>query len=280
MNQEIRSTICPNCRRLVSMDGSPCPYCGLRNPGSRWRNNFLTQGALGGENLTRSIIFVCVGMFVLSLLLNPSSTRFSMNHLSFLSPGSRSLILLGATGALPIGELHRWWTLLTANYLHGGILHILFNMMAFRQIAPLVIQEYGAYRTFSIFTLSGVGGYLVSYLAGISLTLGASAAICGLIGAALYYGKSRGGFFGQMVYQQLSGWVIGLFLFGFLIPGIDNWAHGGGLACGILTGFLLGYQERTPETFFHKILAAICLVATLGALALAVISALFISFRF
>jgi rhomboid protease GluP len=104
----------------------------------------------------------------------------------------------------------------------------------------LVIREYGTHRMIVIYTLSGVGGFLVSYLAGVGFTIGASAAVCGLIGAALYYGKSRGGIYGQAVYRQVGGWALGIVLFGLLVPGINNWAHGGGMAAGILMGLLSG----------------------------------------
>jgi len=231
---------------------------------------------LNGDQLIRNIILLNAFLFILSILMNPTSIGLSMNPFSFLSPGDRSLLLLGATGRLPIDRFGRWWTLLSANYLHAGILHILFNMMAFSQIAPLIVQEYGTYRMISIFTLSGVGGYVVSYFAGIPFTLGASAALCGLIGAALYFGKSRGGSFGRMVYQQLGGWVLGIFLFGFFFPGINNWAHGGGLVCGILMGFLLGYRERVAENQFHRVLGGFCVVATVGTLLWAVGSSLII----
>lgn len=263
------SILCPNCRWLISLDEERCPHCGLRSPGSRWKNLTLGRGLLGPDRIVANIIAVNVGMFILSILLSPGSIGFS--GLSFLSPGTRSLLVLGATGTIPIGQLHRWWTLLSASFLHGGIIHILFNMIALRQIAPFVIQEYGAYRMFSIFTIGGVGGFLVSYLAGVPLTLGASAAICGLIGSALYFGKSRGGQYGQMVYQQIGGWAIGIFVFGFLVPGINNWAHGGGLLSGVIAGFLLGYQEKSPENFHHKLIALVCALATIGALLLAVV---------
>ncbi len=260
------SILCPNCRRLISTDEQHCPYCGLRNPGSRWKNISLGRGLLGPDRIVINIISVNAAMFVLSILINPVSIGFSANPLSFLSPGSKSLLLLGATGTVPIDQFHRWWTVLSANYLHGSILHILFNMMALRQIGPLIVREYGSYRMVSIYTLSGVGGYLASYLAGVPFTIGASAAVCGLIGSALYFGKSRGGQFGQEVYQQVGGWAIGIFIFGFLIPGINNWAHGGGILCGALTGFLLGYQEKNVENFYHRFLGVICVLATLAAL--------------
>jgi rhomboid protease GluP len=277
-SHERRSMLCPNCGRLISMDESHCPHCGLRNPGSRWRGYLAPQGLLQKDQLIRNVIYLNAAMFILSLVLNPTSTGFSMNPFDFLSPGNRSLLLLGATGTIPIDRLHRWWSLLSANYLHGSILHILFNMIAFRQIAPLIVQEYGAYRTVSIFTLSGVGGYLVSYFAGVNFTIGASAAVCGLIGAALYFGKSRGGYFGQTVYRQVGGWAIGIFAFGFLFPGINNWAHGGGLLCGMLGGLILGYQERKAETYSHKLLAGVCVLATLGTLIWAACSSFILLF--
>jgi rhomboid protease GluP len=162
----------------------------------------------------------------------------------------------------------------SASYLHGGILHIFFNMVALRQIGLLVVQEYGACRMMTIYTLGGVIGFWISYLAGVPLTIGASAAVCSLIGAALYYGKSRGGTYGQAIYRQVGGWVMGLFLFGFMIPGINNWAHGGGIGAGILTGFLLGYKEKNRERFFHRVLAIGCLSVTGIILLWAVVSAL------
>jgi rhomboid protease GluP len=260
------SILCPNCRRLVSIDEERCPHCGLRHPGSRWKNVSLGWKLFASDRIVTNVIALNVLMFLLSILIHPGSTGFSINPLNFLSPGTRSLILLGATGTIPIARFHMWWSLLSANYLHGSILHILFNMIALWQIGPLIVQEFGAYRMFAIFTLSGIGGFAISYLAGIPLTIGASAAICGLIGAALYFGKSRGGQYGQMVFHQIIGWVIAIFVFGFLVSGINNWAHGGGLVCGALTGYLLGYQEKKAENFSHKLLGVSCAVATIAVL--------------
>lgn len=277
-NRNAHSILCPNCRKLISFDETVCPHCGLRDPGSRFKSMLTAGFFFSPERVITNIIVINAVMFLLSLVINPASTGFSMNPLSFLSPGSRSLLLLGATGRIPIDQFHRWWSLLSANYLHGSILHILFNMMALWQIGPLILQEYGSYRMISIFTFSGVGGYLVSYWAGIPFTIGASASVCGLIGAALYFGKSRGGYFGQMVYRQVGGWALGIFAFGFLVSGINNWAHGGGLLFGILTGFIMGYHEREPENFVHRLTAGICVFATLAVLIWAVATSFMIVF--
>jgi rhomboid protease GluP len=209
-------------------------------------------------------------MYFLSLLMNPTQLGLSSNPLVFLSPSNRALLLLGSTGTIPIDQGQGWWTLVSANYLHGGILHILFNMVAFYQIGPLVLREYGVSRLITIYTLGGVIGFFVSYLAGVRFTLGASAAVCSLIGASLYFGKSRGGTYGHAIYKQISGWVVGIFLFGFLVPGINNWGHGGGMVAGILFGFLLGYQEKSKENQVHKMLATLCVVVTVGVLLWAV----------
>lgn len=270
-----RSILCPHCRKLISVDEPRCPHCGIAKPGAWWKNNVGARIFFGTDQLIKMVIYVNVAMYIISLLLHPWSSSFSINPFALLSPSNKSLMLLGATGTIPIDRLHRWWTLISANYLHGGIFHILFNMIAFSQIAPLVLREYGAYRMVTLFTLSGVIGFFVSYLAGITLTIGASAAVCGLIGASLYYGKSRGGVYGQTIYKQIGGWALGIFLFGFLMPGINNWGHGGGMCAGAVLGFLLGYRERVRERLIHKILASACVVVTILILGWAVVSSIY-----
>jgi rhomboid protease GluP len=270
-----RSMLCPNCRKLISGDDSVCPYCGLKNPTSTWQR-LIGRGLHDGDQLLKILIGVNIVMFAFSLLLSARSTSFALNPLSFLSPDNRSLLLLGASGYIPIVRLHRWWSLVSANYLHGSILHIFFNMFALRQLGPLVLHEYGNSRMIIIYTLSGVFGFFISYLARVPLTIGASAAVCGLIGAALYFGKSRGGIYGQTVYRQIGGWAIGIFMFGFLVPAINNWAHGGGMLAGAVLGFLLGYQEKRRESHGQKI-AALCCVGITG---LVLLWAIFSSFFF
>lgn len=267
MNRSSRnSMLCPNCRKLISEDESKCPYCGIPTPGSRWKNNLLTRGWGTGDKVIRLIIYTNVIMYVLSLVLNPSRMGLGFNPMGMFAPSQNSLAVLGATGSYLMNSTSGWWTLISANYLHGSILHILFNMIALYQISPLIAQLYGAYRFFAIYTLSGVFGFWVSYMAGIPLTIGASAALCGLIGAALYYGRHRGGFFGQAIYRQVGGWALFILLFGFLVPGINNWAHIGGMLSGALLGFLLGYQERSQERLFHRLLAASCMLLTAAVL--------------
>ncbi len=257
-----KAILCPRCRRLVGSEETVCSWCGASRANPWWRAVAFLRGSLGDDWLVQSIIIVNVVFYVLSLLLTEHQS-FTLNPLAFLAPGQTSLLLLGASGTVPVDEFGRYWSFLSANYLHGGLLHIAFNMMALRQVAPMVIQEFGVSRMFTIYTIGGIGGYILSYLAGVPLTIGASASICALIGALLFYGKSRGGTYGAMVYREVGGWVIGLFLFGFIVPGINNWGHGGGIISGILLGLLLGYNETRRETPLHRFLAIACGLATI-----------------
>jgi len=272
--QHRNSLLCPNCRRLISRDIPRCPHCGLRRPGAWWKNTPLFAGFADEYRLIKIIIYINIGMYILSLLTSSHGVSLSANPFRFLSPDNRSLIILGATGTIPIIQFHNWSSLIAANYLHGGLMHILFNMIALWEIGPLAVNEYGSYRTFVIYTIGGVGGFFLSFLAGVSLTIGASAAICALLGAILYYGKSRGGTYGRQVFRQGGGWAIAIFVFGLLVPGINNWGHGGGMAAGALLGYLLGYRERRPENIRHKFLAVGCAIITVLVLAGAALNGL------
>jgi len=240
----------------------------MPRPKGLWRIFSLTYD---GDWLVKAILTLNIAFYLFSLLVG--SRNISTNPLTLLSPDPMDLMRLGATGTIPI-RAGRFWSLVSASYLHGGIIHIFFNLMALRQIAPMVIQEYGASRMFIIYTLGGVFGFWLSYLVGVPFTIGASAAVCGLIGSLLYFGKSRGGTYGAAVYREVSGWVVGLILFGLVVPGINNWGHGGGIIGGILLGALLGYEERRRETFTHRVLAMLCGVGTILILVWAAFSAL------
>lgn len=266
MSTERKSILCPNCRKLISSDEPSCPYCGLNRPGMLNTSGFI-RNLLITFDPVKALIYINIVFYVFSLLLNPGGIFSGGGGIfNFLSPSNKSLFLLGATGTIPVFQFHHYWTLISASFLHGSILHILFNMMALAQLGPFVLREFGLYRFLNIYVLTGIAGYIVSILFGVPFTIGASASLCGLIGAIIYYGKSRGGYYGQAIYKQAMGWVAGLIIFGLLISGINNWAHGGGLLSGIGLAFLMGYNDKKQETVRHKLLAYACILITTGVL--------------
>lgn len=222
------------------------------------------------------IIYTNAIMFFICLIYSGKNMILSFNPFYAFTPSTDILIFLGASGRIPIIKFEAWSSLITANWLHGGLLHILFNMMALKTLAPLVMKEFGLFRMFSIFTLSGMAGFLLSYFGNVNLTIGASSGLCGLIGAALFFGKSRGGSWGQVVYKQTSGWVVSLLLIGFLVPNINNWGHGGGLVTGILLGWIFGYNENRAENIFDKLLAVFFVGITFWLLGKSVVQGFFL----
>jgi rhomboid protease GluP len=184
---------------------------------------------------------------------------------------------LGTSGAVPVFVNGMWWTVLSAGWLHGGVLHILFNMMAFRQIAPAIADIYGGPRLVIIYTISSVCGFLLSSLAGAymppvpilggaSFTLGASAAIFGLLGALMHYGR-RGG--SSIMRAQVTSYAVSMFVFGLIMPGIDNYAHAGGFLGGYLASAWLDPLKKPSVN--HMIGALACLLATVLAIAASII---------
>jgi rhomboid protease GluP len=268
--------LCPRCRKFISADEPTCPYCGLRRPGAQ-RILQSSLSFLFSADPVKVIISINAVLFILSLLVTPTFQGLGLNPLTLLSPSERSLLIMGATGTMPINGYGSWWTLVSASYLHGGILHIFFNMMALMQLGPFVLSVYGLYRFILLYVLTGIVGFFLSYLAGIPVTIGASASICGLIGAILYYGKSRGGYFGDVIYRQAMGWTVGLIFFG-LLPGINinNWAHGGGLLSGLLVGYLVGYEEKRVENNIHRFLAFSAFMITALILAWVLVRAFYV----
>ena len=150
-----------------------------------------------------------------------------------------------------------------------------------RNLAPGTAQMYGPARTVIIYVASALAGFLASsvagaflpflpsFLRGAGFTVGASAPIFGLLGALLHYGR-RGG--SSHVTQQAKSLAIVLLIFGFVMPGVDNWAHLGGLGGGYLTAKLL--DPLKPERGDHAFVALACLAASILAIVASVVEGL------
>jgi membrane associated rhomboid family serine protease len=262
------STLCPSCRKLVSVNADVCPHCGARRPGMFGFGPALSR--LFGSQLDPVTIIpvFCVATYVIALLLDLRSITHGMGGgmLGLLAPTPDALWLLGATE--PRDLVVRPWTMLTAIYLHGGILHIVFNMMWVRNLAPPVQQVFGSARFFVIWTIAGAVGFLASDVAplfGVGralMSVGASGSIFGLMAALIVHGRATGQ---TMMTRQLVTWAVVLGAMGFILPGVDNFAHIGGFAGGWGSATLL-YRPLGPGGNRRMGMAAIVLgVVTAGA---------------
>lgn len=261
--QRTGSSLCYRCGKLNRVDAAECFYCGARRPGL-WGFAPLAGRLVGRLDFAGAVTVVCVALYFVSILLDPAAAFRARNPFDMLAPSDRALVRLGMAGAAPWAA-GWWWTLITGVYLHGSLLHIVFNLLWVRQLAPAVEQLFGRARLVVIYTVAGVLGFVVSNLVGIRFTLGASGAVFGLLGAMVAYGRSRGGVFGVAVLRQYGQWALFIFIASFFLAGVNNWGHAGGFAGGYLAASALGHLERRPERGVDRL-------AALGAVAVTVLS--------
>jgi rhomboid protease GluP len=270
--QKTGSVLCPACGQLVGVNDPRCFHCGRLRPGlfgfAAWFRDF-------GNDLGFApfVMWTCGALSIAMLVVGREGIE-SAGLLSLLSPGGKTLFLFGASGAMPVFRLGRWWTVLSAPWLHAGILHLAFNMMAVRDLVPAVSHLYGAARTVLIYVAAGVSGALLSstiaqYLPALAMvrlgavmTVGASGAIFGLLGALFHYGW-RGG--NRGLRELAVRWSLSGLVFGFVVPHVDNACHLGGLLGGYLAARLL--DPLKPERTDHVVAAILCLVASAAAIA-------------
>jgi len=187
--------------------------------------------------------------------------------------------VFGASGAVPVFAAGRWWTVLSAGWLHAGLLHVAMNMYWVWQMGPGITELFGPSRTVIIYTVGGVAGFTLSSVAGAyfpslpflgtaGFTVGASAPVFGLIGALYHYGKTTS----SAVKQMAVSIMLQALVFGLLIRGIDNYAHIGGFLGGYLTSQFL--NPMTRERGDHTIIALACLIATVIAIVASIITGL------
>jgi rhomboid protease GluP len=265
------SVICTSCGVLVGVNDDTCYNCGRRNPGLWGYGPALRRLGtdLGFVNLVTAGTVI---MYLLSLVMSRDGAQIG------LSPGGYALRILGASGWSPVFEFGWWWTVLTAGWLHGGPLHIFFNVLWIRQLGPEIANLYGPGRMILIYVVAGIVGFTFSSVMfflpipffGAAMTVGASASIFGMLGALVHYGRRMGrSYIGQAGLQ----YALFMGILGF-IPGmnIDNGAHLGGFAGGYLASMILDPQKK--ERIDHIAAALVALVLTFAAIVYTVISAL------
>jgi rhomboid protease GluP len=255
--------MCPNCRAFITTSDRVCPYCGVQlGPravdlrASQFAASFIPHA----NSTTVIILIINVAFYLLEMLISYKLTRST-------EISGQVAVLLGAKYG-PLIHAGQVWRLITAGFLHGGLMHILMNSWSLFILVREVEQFYGTSRLICAYVFSTFTGFLCSLLwSPGSLSLGASAACFGMFGIMLAMGlRHRADPLVQAVKAHYGQWlVIGLVL--SLMPGIDMAAHVGGLIGGFLVGWLAGLPglPNTPRETLWRVLAGVAIAVTLYA---------------
>lgn len=214
------------------------PQTGFRLPLAQPRATYVLMGIN---------VVVAMGLIALS---NPLQNGFTGNI------PTEVLLRFGAHQSTLIagGE---FWRLFTSMFLHGGLIHLLFNTYALYILGRDVESLYGTSRFLAIYLLSGLGGSIAFYLLGYVMgnnnpSVGASGAIFGLFGAEVAYFWVHRKLLGSRAQANLRSLamvlMINLFI-GFTVPYINNTAHLGGLITGAVLGWLLVPKYAMPSGY-------------------------------
>lgn len=249
---------CPGCRNLVRKSEEFCPFCAKRLRSEGGVRGLAAKAFRRQDSVTMMLLGAILFMFLMQmvvefLLPGQLQDRGRGGGLLNFPPTSRvTYVLLGANAQWLVGAYHQYWRLFTYCFLHIGLLHIVFNSWALRDLGRITEIFWGHRQVFSSFVLTGIVAGATSYLWGTVLTgtprlsAGASGAICGLLGLMLgaYY-KNRY-HVGEQLGSQLRQWAVYILVFG-LVAGADNAAHIGGMLAGAALGYYLP-PTRTTST--------------------------------
>lgn len=234
--------MCPNCRAFISTDDRVCPYCNTE-VAPRVTMRRVSSDALGGmiphaRFATVVIMLINTGLYI--------ATGVASSHVGggLSEPDLRTLVDFGAKYAPAVAE-GQWWRLITAGFLHGSLLHILMNMWVLFDLGAQVDDLMGTSRFLAVYLISNVTGFTASLFFVPAPSLGASAAIFGLIGAMIGLGLRERTTRGAAIFRFYSRWAIYGIVLSF-IPGTDIAAHLGGLVGGFVVGYIAGSPGYLP----------------------------------
>jgi rhomboid protease GluP len=234
--------ICPNCRAFISRADRVCPYCEFELAPAPKHSVDATRAlsnVLPRDGQISNYLLAVNGFLYLAMMLFDSQNTQG-GDLSALS--GITLFLFGAKEPNYIfhGE---WWRLITAGFLHANLIHIGVNSFSLFNLGPQVEEAYGTGRMLVIYVLSSACGFLASSIFSPSLSIGASAAICGLIGSMIAFGLNERSSFGNYLTSNYAFSAVSMLLLTSFVSSIDNWAHFGGLAGGFVVGYLAGHPR-------------------------------------
>ena len=252
--QQPRPKICPACGALVGISATRCHECGASTRFSLAALSKKFSGLFGEQEtpVTSAMLGANILMLGISMVLTTQAGEAGGLHTLFgMSP--EASYRLGASHPYGFFVEHEWWRVITAMFLHGGLLHIGFNMMGLMQFGPALEELYGSAKYLFLYVFTGAFGFLVSVWTG-HFSLGASGALLGLVGAMLAVTSKRGGSFIRELRSRLITSVVILFVIGYMgFLGMDNAAHMGGFAAGFGIGKI--FADRQPMNAREKQIA-------------------------
>lgn len=185
--------------------------------------------------ITYWLIAINVILYVIPVLFGQYNSL--INHYAVWGPAIRT------------GEIYR---LFTGIFLHGSILHLLFNCYALFIIGSQLENFLGKAKFLTVYLVSGISGALFSIIfGGNAASIGASGAIFGLMGSLVYFGYHYRVYLGNVMKSQIIPLILFNLVLGFCLSGVDNFAHIGGLIGGSLITIALGIKDKS--TSFEKI---------------------------
>ena len=206
--------------------------------------------------VTPILIALCVIMFLVTVILAGSK--------AFADSDIYTLLLLGGNlrSLIQAGQV---WRLVSYMFLHASLIHLLVNMYSLNIIGTQIENYLGKTKYLIVYIVSGICGGLFSVCINSNIvSVGASGAIFGLMGALLYFGYHYRNYLGNVVKTQILPIVAINLGIGFLVSGIDNACHIGGFVGGLLSAMALGLEGKTKRS--EQISGIICLIALIGAL--------------
>jgi membrane associated rhomboid family serine protease len=258
------SRVCPHCRRLNGIDENTCYSCGKSLPGplASSAQGWLADFSADGMPATKLIALMCLIVYALGIA-SQGGFKFDLSL--------RGAFMLSTQLRLGVlySDLVRTepWRLLSAVFLHFGILHIGMNLLSLVSLGRTQEAHFGTSRFTLLYVVSGIGGFAISqwWSGPMTYTAGASGAIFGLIGA----------FVGVLFIKRHPSWkrelvnnLVFAAMLGFVLPA-NNAAHFGGFAVGAVVGALLEL-EPNPRRHdrFAGALAGLCMLASVASIAL------------
>ena len=249
--EQPRPKLCPVCGALVGINATRCHECGASLHFSLAALSKKLSGVFGENEAPATTVLLIANVLMLGVSWLSYAAVGEGGGLTILwglvgEPQYR----LGASFGPAIFYGNEWWRLITAMFLHAGLVHIGFNMMALMQFGPALEELYGSSRYLFLYVVTGAFGFLLSAARG-HFSIGASGALLGLVGAMLAVTSKRGGAYMRELRSRLITSVGILFVLGFSgFMAMDNFAHGGGLAAGFVIGKI--FADRQPVNVKEK----------------------------